>query len=196
MTPLVHRYWAGPSEPAAAYTTRRLIEQLDARVIDWDDTMLPADCRRWLDLHSSAVEPAQRSRHRANMARLWLLNRYGGWWLDHDVWLFEWPDADGPVVASHGNGGWCTAAMRFPPRHPLLTRTIAAIPGPGSDSVTASGERLLEQLSEPGDVTLVEFPCDAAGTRLDAPVWAVHTWHTTTRLRRPAGRQRRRTRRR
>lgn len=123
---MIHRYWYGDSPPQWTGKALRSLHS-DLEVRDWSDEDLPLDVVRWLDSHSDQVRAKDFARHRANMVRFYLLNRYGGWWVDHDVVMLQRLDeSPSPLVASH-DGFPCLSVMGFSQDHPILGQMLERI---------------------------------------------------------------------
>lgn len=148
------------------------------QVKDWSDRTLPADVVAWLDRHDDDCHPDDQLRHRANLARLWLLNEHGGWWVDHDVILTARLDTlPYPMAAAHGT--LCSCVLGLPKQHPTLTAALEVVDAnEPSDrrSPVVSGEALLNRLRTP-DVRLLPLAYDASGRSLGG-TWAVHLYHS------------------
>jgi hypothetical protein len=83
----------------------------------------------------------------ANLFRLVLLERHGGWWVDTDVALLapELPSA--PIYFAAEEGHFTNAIMKFPRAHPLLTEAAKAARAAGDDVPWATtGPTLLTRL--------------------------------------------------
>lgn len=176
---MIHRYWSGDDEPEWTGRALRSINR-GVPVVDWDDSTLPQGCREWVREHEPLL-PGN-IRHRSNLIRLWLLNEYGGWWVDHDVTLLR-PLAELPFPMTAAHETVCSCVMGFPSGHPMIQRAMANVgrfPTPNQSSVSISGERLLQRYKTP-DVTLMELPYDAAGNwQPNSEPWAVHIFSTSS----------------
>lgn len=109
---LIHRYWTGSNQPAA-----------HPLCYDWTDDQFPPMIVNWLDERMALAGPAFAIRHRANMARWYLLAEHGGVYMDFDIDP-EIAVPESPFTASHEDGRRCVRFMGFPLHHPA---PIAAI---------------------------------------------------------------------
>jgi hypothetical protein len=176
---MIHRYWHGP--PADEWTGKCLRSiHPDMQVTDWTDELLPEQVVDWLYEHQHDVREADYFRHRANMVRLWLLNEYGGWWVDHDVLLLQpLTTLPYPMVAAHGTMA-CNSVMGLPAGHPLLAEmlTVADAAQPSdARSPDVCGERVLDRLRhDHPDVHLLRLAYSPAG-RWQHSTWAIHLYN-------------------
>lgn len=174
---MIHRYWTG--DPVSEWSGKAIRSlHADVEVRDWTDDTLPRALVEWLDQHNDDVIAGDRLRHRANLVRYWLLNEYGGWWVDHDVVLLERLNSlPYPMAAAHHT--LCTCVLGLPAGHVMLTEALRRInearPSQGR-SMDVSGERFLDRLRTP-DVTLLPLAYDSLGGHLGG-TWAVHFYHS------------------
>lgn len=182
---MIHRYWSGPPAPNAAWMLTALeTMNPEVEVRDWTDDTLPTSVLAWLTEHELDVVGEDRMRHRANLVRYWALERFGGWWVDHDVVMLKPFDAlPYPAVAAHV-GRTCTCILGFPAEHPLMKAAIGAVSDPvgvPGRSPMISGERMLDSLRpfHGPDVAMLTLPFDALGRATGAEPWAVHLYRTT-----------------
>ncbi len=179
---LIHRYWTGDRPPPAEPWLHQVIARLHPGdpVRDWVDATLPPGLVARLDVDPLAADP----RHRANVARWWLLRRYGGIWLDHDVIPLR-PLPRGVWTASLGRTR-TGCAIRVPVGHGLPEAMLDAIDArPTSRSarpVDVSGDHLLQRVAAGWpDVAALGLPFDAVGAPMPVGFpWAVHLWATSS----------------
>lgn len=177
---LIHRYWYGdlPTNPWIKTAVESINKQ---HLLDWDDSKLPENVVAWLDEHKDDVAPENISRHRANMVRLWLLNRYGGWWLDHDVIpLKPFSELPFPAIAAHKTS-ICTCVMGFPAEHPLIKLVLNNLKK-NAKSTKASGEFLVNSFmrtKQAEDIAKLPLPFDPKGYWTGEKPWAIHLHNTS-----------------
>lgn len=180
---VIHRYWTG-SEPPPPYAAQfGAMSSALGELKDWTDRTLPKMMLEFIDTRTALVPAPVRMKHRSNMARLLLLQRYGGTWLDHDVVLLSYPTA-GAFIAGYPNHTPCSAVMNFRPHDPLLEEALDSIT-PAARAADASGEDMLGRIWR-GRVEVIPFPNDYRG-KMQPGVerWALHLWHHTTTASRP-----------
>lgn len=181
----VHRYWSGPAlttEPWMGAVVRTL--HPSARVTDWTDELLPRECVQWVDAHMELVNEANRLRHRGNLVRWWLLDRFGGVWLDHDVIpLVDMTLLPQPFIGgfeAYGESFVCTCVVGLPKGHRLAASMKLAIESATPSerrSVEVSGDIVAAALR--GSVRIEPMPFDSLGE-----VWMgerptyIHCWNT------------------
>lgn len=182
---MIHRYWTGPA-PANADWMRMALTTLNPgeELRDWTDATLPPQVLAWLDIHDPDVIPEDRPRHRSNLVRLWALDAYGGWWVDHDVvMLTPFARLPFPAMASHVlKAASCVWGM--PAGHPMLRAALRLAdrhPGRPCKCPDATGDRMLERarLAHGDDVTMLPLPFDGRGRATGAKAFAVHLYATT-----------------
>lgn len=186
---IVHRYWAGDeAEPFGPWGTDVLRNtQSHAQIIDWTEDLLPPALIDLADACMDQVKSVDAVRHRANIIRYWLLNQYGGWWVDHDlVPLVSFESLPFPAIAAHGNGEACGCWLAFPERHAFLARALDAItlapPSHTARSCEVSGSQLIDRLDP--DVRRVRLWIDTDGVFNEgASPWAIHAALTSARRR-------------
>lgn len=182
---MIHRYWAAgsPGPPPADPWLGAVIANLHPGQVvrDWTDDTIPGRLRHRLDADPLTADP----RHRANVARWWLLARHGGIWLDHDVIPLR-PLPDGAWTARLDQR--CGCAVRVPLGHELPSAMLDAIEAAPrterSRPVDVSGDRLLHRVAA-GYLGLGSHPLpfDAAGRPvIGATPWAVHLWSTSSTI--------------
>jgi mannosyltransferase OCH1-like enzyme len=182
---VIHRYWHGDQAPPAEPWLRSVLRQLHPRVPvkDWTDDTLAADLFDRLADDPLGVNP----RHRSNVARWWLLHRFGGIWLDHDVIPLRPLPAGTWTAALRISRTGCAVAL--PAGHPLAEAMLEAIATSprtaGSQAVNVSGDRLLEAVAHRWpDLAMHPLPFDAVGAPVaGAEPWAVHLWSTSSQVR-------------
>lgn len=182
---MLHRFWEGPPNPSSAWQ-HTLLSELNPfdEVVDWSPTTLPTGLQDLLGHCSDMVRPEDEVRHRANIIRLWLLNEFGGWWVDHDlIPLRPFDSLPFPATAAHGRTR-CSCWLAFPAGHPLLWQALnSATNAPRSStasSIEVSGEHLITRLTDgrfkhvPG----IQLPIDGHGHPIEgAEPWAVHLYN-------------------
>jgi Glycosyltransferase sugar-binding region containing DXD motif len=175
----IHRYWTG-TPPTGDAWLRTALHSMNpgATFRDWTDATLPAAVLEWLDAHDADVEPKDRAIHRSNLVRYWALDKYGGWWVDHDVIMLTPFDHLPSPLAAWQVDRVASCVLGLPPQHPWLRAALRGIEkwrgvGPVGD---VSGERLLERLrvDYAPEVTLKALPFDAFGAKTGAEPWAIH----------------------
>jgi hypothetical protein len=174
----VHRYWDGRPEPVHAWTAQ-VIRSLHAgtKFVEWTPETLPVPGQ---DLIGSGDV-----RHDSNLVRYFLLERYGGLWLDHDVIpLRTLVGAEYAWTAGVGRR-YEGSTMWFPrPGHPVLRQLLTAGQTRTGPSPRRSGARLLGEVLRSTDVRCESrvLPFDAAGrpTQGLREPWAVHLWMSTS----------------
>lgn len=125
-------------------------------------------------------------RHASNLVRYWLLWRYGGLWLDHDVIPLTDLCRGGPFVATIGEVR-CGAVMWFPqPKHPMCIELLnAAREAPQGPAPRRSGDHLLSRVAANHPDVLADrsvLGFDRHGNALGCPVRAVHLWTTSAAI--------------
>lgn len=181
----VHRYWTGDAIPDGEPFNGRVQRQLhDARrVFDWTDDTLPPEIADAVAARAAQVPPgAEQRRHRANIARWWLLRRYGGVWADHDVIpLVSLLGLPRPFIAAHADGTVCPSIFGLDPGDPWAEEAIAQIDAaePAERSADASGGNLIDRCT-PRRVQRIPLPFDNEGRRRPGSyLWAIHTFAST-----------------
>lgn len=181
----VHRYWTGADQPPGFPFNGRVQREMhgESRVVDWTDRTLHPDILKALDAKETVVPPgAARMRHRANIARWWLLWRYGGVWADHDVIpLVDLLALPRPFIAAHADGTVCTCIIGMDPGDPWADQAISRIETaePADRPVYASGERLVDRAT-PQRVRTIPLPFTHDGRRVPGSyLWAIHTFAST-----------------
>ena len=99
----------------------------------------------------------------ANLFRLALLQRLGGWWIDADVILLR-PDLPDDVYffAREDEPYFNNAVIKFPPRHALLAEAIEYCRAIGETAIwSQTGSRLLTDLVRKYDLTRYGRPGEA-----------------------------------
>ncbi len=162
---LTHRWWSGP-DPAPT-DTDRAHRDLGHELRDWTTGDLPPEIEHLTERLVPLVVPEHEHRHRANVARLWILLEHGGWWADHDLTpLVPFDSLPFPATAAHRAGNRCNCWLAFPKGHPALTATLAALaetpPAAPQRSPWVSGERVLDRFVG-DDVARLTLPVDADG---------------------------------
>lgn len=181
---MIHRYWRpapGAPRPPIGPWLAAVIRQLHPNEVvrDWTDETLPVALVERL-----AADPLTDPRHRANIARWWLLEMYGGIWLDHDVIpLRTLPDGAWTATLP---GARTAAVMRLPLGHDLPAMMLDAIdrtPRRGMALPDISGDRVLGRVAHHlRGVDAHLLPFDAAGRPVaGASPWCVHLWSTSSR---------------
>jgi len=178
MITAIHRYWTGDAPLPCISALGAQYAAPFAVIRDWTDETLPPDIKDAIDAVTDYVPEEQRARHRGNVARLHLLRRFGGLWLDHDVILLSIPSQQAPWTAWAGSS-LCSAIMCFDPDDLRLGKAISAI-APAESSIDASGERMLSRLwASAPEITYHHLAYDRDGVRNPmARVWAIHDWNT------------------
>lgn len=182
---ILHRYWHGNDNPPAEPWLHQVLTNLhpDLQVRDWTDRDLPPALASRLAVDPLGADP----RHRANVARWWLLDAYGGVWLDHDVIPLR------PLP----QGAWTAAldttrtacAVRLPQGHGLPRAMLDAIDATPRDAasttVDTSGDHLLQRVAAGWPaVDTLPLPFDALGHPIPGIAsWAVHLWTTSSKVR-------------
>ena len=181
---MIHRYWTGDTPPPAEPWLGRVLEHLhpNMRVRPWTDRLLPAALTSRLADDPLGGDP----RHRANVTRWWLLDTYGGAWLDHDVIPL------GPLPS----GAWTASlrttrtgcAVRLPTGHGLPRAMLDAIDATPRDAqsrpVDVSGDHVLQRVAAGWPALEVRpLPFDAIGRAVpNDGAWAVHLWSTSSTI--------------
>jgi hypothetical protein len=178
---VIHRYWHGDADPPAEPWLHEVIAYLhpDQQLHDWTDKTIPVALAARLDSDPLRDDP----RHRANVARWWLLETYGGTWLDHDVIPFM-PLPQGTWTATLGTTR-TGCAVRLPLGHGLPRAMLDRINQADrtGQPVDISGDHLLQQVAARWPALgSHRLPFDAIGQpdRGAAP-WAIHLWSTSAR---------------
>lgn len=181
---MIHRYWTGTAEPPLGPWVADAIANLHpgTQLHDWTDGSIPPELSQWLDAGQHKVLTDERLRHRANMARWWLIYQHGGIWLDHDVIPLRNLSGLGPAVAAVGSDR-SSAIIVAPRGHELARWMLTAIDkyqGAPRTSYRVSGDAVLAGAPFPR-LGLIRFPLDAAGQSLhvDDPA-AVHLYNTSS----------------
>lgn len=177
---MIHRYHTGPPMDVA-YFISGAVRDLHDEVVDWTDETLPDGVRSELDELGGMVPEQDLPRHRANIVRWWLLDEYGGTWLDHDVLPLRRLDR-GPDVTGAIGSMRCSCVVRLTAHHDLARRMLDEIrQAPEGDSAPAvSGDHLLTRLC-PTDMGKLHMPHTAVGRLRLTPTWGIHLWATSSR---------------
>jgi hypothetical protein len=173
----IHRYWTGdaPLPTSSGFAGRTV--RVHGVLRDWTDDTLPIDIREQMEVKASLVPEKARVKHRSNVVRLLLLQRFGGVWLDHDAIIIDMPDRREAWAAWAGERV-ASSIMYFPSKHPSLQVALDNI-RPDTAAVKSSGEIMLTRVWTEHHLTYHPLPLDAAGRRdKDALPWAVHTWNS------------------
>jgi hypothetical protein len=144
---------------------------------DWDELSIDREILEFMDATYLQVHERDVYRHAANIARLWLLWRHGGVWMDHDFIPLVHCTGGGPAMAAHSDNGVCSCFMRFPAGHPILEEALFLIQRQHGKltSEVASGEILLERLASNHELERLVLPFDPDGSAVaGATPWAVH----------------------
>lgn len=175
---IVHRFWWGPNRDLS--WSRSVIESvLGYSVNDWTPETLPAGAR-W-------VLESKYPRAASNRLRYWLLDTFGGLWMDHDVIpLKPFPTDVWTAALGQDREG---SVLSFPDaHHPMmeeLLRAVRAAPAHASPA-QLTGARVLTLVGKRySDVRLEPrvLPFDALGrpTGVTDPL-AIHLWETSAQI--------------
>jgi Glycosyltransferase sugar-binding region containing DXD motif len=177
---IIHRFWSGPllKDHWITATVQKAHRKFEIK--DWTLDTLPNELRILLNVPDDP-------RHLSNIIRYWLLHKYGGLWLDHDVIPLR--DLTGEVkpwtasLRGHREG----SVMWFPkPLHPMMSEMFnSGLKAPVASSPIRSGSILLHRVGlnypDVGYESRV-LPIDALGQQTgETGVWALHLWNTSTR---------------
>lgn len=176
---MIHRYWTGPTLPPLYARQFKKMAEAHDEVRDWTDADLPPDMIRFADEHFDLVPDTGwlRAKHRSNMIRLLLLQRFGGTWIDHDVALLQLPA--GEFISGYDADTPCSAVISLPMHHPLLDEALAAI-APARLCMEAAGERMLAR-TWGARIAVRPFPHTMEGELLPGiDHWAIHLFHSAT----------------
>ncbi len=174
---LVHRYWTGPGLPPCVSATSAVHASQYGALRDWTDETLPPRIKRAVDRVEDYVPEAHRPRHRANVARLLLLQEFGGLWVDHDLIIISLPSAEMPWTAWSGSR-ICSAVLAFEKGDSRLALALENVT-PSDSSVTASGEGMLTDVWGGERIPYYRLPFNRDGSKDRAGTpWAVHLWST------------------
>lgn len=172
-----HRYWTGPRQSWASFTGHSARSASPGVLIEWTDDTLPVECHEEVADGQGKVHPHDAIKHATNIVRWWLLAKYGGFWIHHDVIAFTpFDQLPFPVTALHENGIRCTCFMAFPKEHPTPLAMLDHIRrAPLSDlhSAQVSGENVLTELADASTGALM-LPLANSGRRIKGTEpWAV-----------------------
>lgn len=173
---MIHRFWIGEPPKSAHWTARAIATSHGETPTDWTPATLPADC-------PTPDDPDPR--HVSNVVRYWLLHRFGGLWLDHDVLPLTDLRCSYPYTAAIGLNRREGAVLWFPePGHPMLTDLLAAVRDEGASPHRSGAHLLTEVGRRHGDVRRepAVLPHAADGTLIcRRPPLAVHLWTSSRR---------------
>lgn len=189
MTPRrIHLFWMGERTVLQESTARWSEAHPDWSVMAWTPTGL-ADIVASAIAGAVDVEPLDLSRHVGNVARWYLLNAWGGIWVDVDTKpLASLEPLRGPRPFTAAAGSTPTPFVCGGPRgHRLWGAALAAsLDHPRGPSPEASGGRMLARVMEPDEISLYPMAwfaeVDGAGRALRSrgPRYSTHEWATST----------------
>lgn len=191
MTLLIHRYWTEGSSgarPPMEPWLGHVIEGLHpgCALNDWSDESLAVfGLEPYVPKTVPHDDARQLTRHRANCVRWFLLEKFGGMWLDCDVIPLEPLPTDVAWTSGYLGGHHMTTALHFPePHHAVAREMVARISGSGPQptSAAASGDELLNRVVRqvPADLEKVSFRYDRTGRLRDPNAALIHAYQTGT----------------